>query len=122
MPLAFRSLIIFCRSSTAMGINPGKRLVQQNERWVDAQSSSDLDSATLSAGESVSAILADVLQPKLIDKLFHLLPALMPGDRLRFEDGQDVFLDRQFAEDGSLLREIADTVPGFEPGDTWAHP
>src|SRR5271167_724325 len=34
----------------------------------------------------------------------------MPGDGLRFENRQDVLLDRELAKHRSLLREVADAV------------
>src|SRR4029077_8372882 len=92
------------------GIDPGKRFVQQNECGIDAQAAGDLHAPALSPGKSISAILADVLQAKLVDKLLPLLAALVPGNRLRFQHREDVFLYRELAKDRSFLREIADAI------------
>jgi hypothetical protein len=51
-----------------------------------------------------------VLQAKFIDKLFHLLAALVPRHRLRLQHREDVLLNREFAKNRSFLREIADAI------------
>src|SRR5215468_8594492 len=49
-----------------------------------------------------------MLKPQLVDQLLHRLPALMPGDRLGFQHGENVLLDRELPENRRLLGEIAD--------------
>ena len=51
-----------------------------------------------------------MLEAKLVDEFFHLLAALVPGNRLRFQHREDVFLYCELAKDRSFLREIADAI------------
>jgi len=48
--------------------------------WVDAQGAGNFHAPPLSPGQSIPAILADMLQSQLINQFFHFLPALVPGD------------------------------------------
>src|SRR5215468_9243409 len=86
-----------------------KRLVEQNIFRFDSQHPRDLRPATLAARQRVTFILPDVTQPELFDQFFHPVVALGPGHRQRFEYGQNVLLDSEFAKDRSLLRKIADS-------------
>ena len=74
-------------------VDSRKRFVEQNKHGIDAQRAGNFHAPPLSPGQSISPILPDMLQPKLIDQLFHLFPALMPGDGLGFQHGKDVFLN-----------------------------
>src|SRR5438046_2145239 len=51
-----------------------------------------------------------MLQSQLIDQLLHLLSALVPGDRLRFQHREDVLLDSKLAKHRCFLGEITDSV------------
>ena len=94
-------------------INPGKRLVKQDERRRNTEATRDLDAATFSTRQSVSAILADNPKTELIDERFHALTTLVPRDWLGFQHRQDIVLDGELTEDRRLLRQVADTeVPG----------
>src|SRR5215469_9782085 len=75
------------------GVDPGKRLIQQNECGIDAEATGNFHTPAFATRQSVPAVLADVLQSQFVNKLFHLLAALVPGDRLRLQDREDVFFD-----------------------------
>src|SRR5438034_11294307 len=51
-----------------------------------------------------------MLQSQLIDQLLHLLPALVPGDRLRLQHSEDVLLNRKLSKHRCFLGEITDSV------------
>ena len=78
-PAAFRSLMIFCRSSTAMGSIPENGSSSRMNLGLMHKRSCDLHPSPLTARKSVSPVLPYMLQPQLIDQLLHLLPALVPG-------------------------------------------
>src|SRR5581483_4928571 len=92
------------------GINPGKRLVQQNESRTYAQGARDFHTAPFATGQSISTVEPNMLKPQLVDQPLHAFPALMPGNRLCFQHRQDVLFDRQLAKYRSFLGEIADAV------------
>ena len=62
------------------GIDPGERLVQQDECGIDAESARNLNSSALSSRKRPTPILANVLQPQLLNQLFHFFPVLVPGN------------------------------------------
>ena len=110
MPLARRSEMIFCKSRTAIGSIPENGSsskmnvgLMQSDRAISTRRRSPPDSA-------YPLILANMLQPELVNQLLRLFPPFMPGNWLYFEHGQDVFLDRQFPKDRSFLRKIADPI------------
>ena len=49
-----------------------------------------------------------MFQPQLVDQLLHSLATLMPRDRLGFQHGENVLLNRELPENRRLLGEIAD--------------
>src|SRR5579863_7986779 len=100
----------FLQIENGDGIDPGKRLIEQNECRVDAKTAGDFHAAALAPREGIASIVANVLQAKFIDKLLHLLAALVPRQRLRLKHGENIFLDGKLAKDRSFLREIADAI------------
>jgi len=90
------------------GINSRKRFIQQDELRLDAQRSGKLDPPSFSSRKSVSAIQSNVLKPKLVNQLLHRLAALMPGDRLGFQHGENILLNRELSKNRCLLGEITD--------------
>ena len=91
-------------------VNTRERLIQQNERGIDAERPRDFHPPPLPARQRIPTILPYMLQPELVNQLLRLFPALMPGNRLHFQHGQDVFLDRQLPKHRCFLREIADAI------------
>ena len=89
-------------------IDARKRLVEQNKGRVNTEAACDFDAPALASRQGISAILANMFESQLLDELLHLLPTLMPGDGLSFQDGKDVLLDRKLTKNRRLLREIAD--------------
>src|SRR4051812_20413061 len=90
------------------GIDAAERFIEQNEIRLDAKAAGDLHAAALTAGNRVSAILANVVQPKLVNQSLQALAAFVPGDGLRFQNRQNVLFHGQLAEDRRLLRQVAD--------------
>src|ERR1700733_12509370 len=68
----------FLQVENGDGIDAGKRFVEEDEGWIDAQTAGDFHAPPFAAGQRVATILPNVLQAKFIDKFFHLLAALMP--------------------------------------------
>src|ERR1035437_5563924 len=90
IPLARKSEMIFCKSKTAIGSIPENG--SSSKMNVGLMQS---DRAVSPARQRIPPILPYMLQPELVNQLLRLFPALMPGNRLHFQHGQDVFLDRQ---------------------------
>src|SRR5882672_6198720 len=90
-------------------VDSRKRLVEQNIFRLDSQHPGDLRPATLAARQRVPFILPDVTKPELFDQLFHPVVALGASHRQRFEYGQNVLLNSEFAKDRSFLGKIADS-------------
>src|SRR5207245_4229985 len=68
----------------------------------------DLHTSSVTAEQCIPPVQTNVFQPKLVNQLLHRLPALVPGDRLGFQHGENVLLDRELSENRRLLGEIAD--------------
>src|SRR5579862_3036377 len=100
----------FLQVENGDGIDAGKWFVEQDECGIDAQAAGDFHAAAFAARKRVSPILPNVLETKFIDKLFHLLAALVPGHRLRLQHREDILLNRQLAKYQSFLWEIADAI------------
>src|SRR5205814_2968979 len=58
------------------GINPGKRLVQQNESRIYAQGTCDFHTPAFATGQCIAAVEPNMLKPQLIDQPLHAFPAL----------------------------------------------
>jgi len=75
-------------------VDSRKRLIEQYKCRADAERPRDFYPAPLPARQRIPAILPDMLEPELINQLLRLFPAFVPGNRLDFQHGQDVLLDR----------------------------
>jgi hypothetical protein len=89
-------------------VNSRKRLIQQNELGLNAQRPRNLNPSSFATGQCITPIQANMLQPELINQLLHGLAPLVPGDRLGFQHGENVLLNRELSENRRLLGEIAD--------------
>jgi hypothetical protein len=49
-------------------------------------------------------------QTELLDQSLHAFPALMPGEPLGFQNGENILLNRQLPEHRWLLRKVTDPV------------
>ena len=104
--------MIFWMSVTAIGIDARERFVEQDELRRDDERARDFDPAALPARERIRGRLGEGGQPELGQQL---PPPCGPGGAVqlkRFENRRDVLLDRQAAENGRLLRKVADAFPG----------
>src|SRR4029077_1218419 len=80
----------------------------------------NLQAAFLAPGKAGGLVLADVGQAKLVQDRLGALPALATVGaaaetaqrRNRLENGQDVLLDGQLAEDAGLLGQVAHAEAG----------
>ena len=90
-------------------VDSGKGFVQHDEFGADGQTSRYLRAPPLSSGESVSEIFAHLLQTELIYQRLQFLMLLLLRHVGHLKHCPDVVLHREFAEDGCLLREIADS-------------
>jgi hypothetical protein len=107
-PGGFHVANYFLQVENRDGINSRKRLIQQDELGLDAQCSRDLNPSSLTTRKGISAVQANVLKSQLINQLFHGLAALVPGDRLGFQHGENILLNRELSENRGLLGEITD--------------
>ena len=72
----------------------------------------DFGAAALAAGERDRGRLAQARDVELVEQLVELLLALLLARLDDFEDGADVVLDTEAAEDRGLLRQVADAKAG----------
>ena len=89
------------------GIDPCKRLVEQDKLGVGCQRPCDFRSTTLTATQHVTIRLAHLFQAELPNEFFEPFLLLGFGKGLQFQDGHDVVLHREFPEHRCLLREVA---------------
>ena len=94
------------------GVDAGKGFVQHDELGVDGQAAGNLRAAPLAAGQLVALVLAHLLDAELGEQALQLLLAVVQGLAGHLEHGHDVVLHAHLAEDGSLLRQVADAGLG----------
>jgi hypothetical protein len=94
------------------GIDAGEGLVQEHELGLLDQGPGDLQAPSLPPGEGVGLALPEVGDGELVQEGFQaVLPLLLPkGEGL--QDGQDVLLHRELAEDRGLLGQVAHPQAG----------
>ena len=94
------------------GIDAAERLVQHEQAGLGDERAGDGEAPLFAAGKREGELLGHVLDAELGEQFLAALPALLSVERLRLEDRHDVLLDRQFAEDRFLLRQIAHAHAG----------
>src|SRR5262249_50262279 len=93
---------------------------EENEQRFAYQAASDLQPSFFATGEPGRLVLPHAVQTKLLEDLVGTLPALFaiessaeaPAHRHRLQDGKDVLLDAEFAEDAGLLGQIPHAKTG----------
>src|SRR5438094_5853285 len=94
-------------STTAIGSMPANgssRSMNDGERT----SARVISTRRRSPPDKESALFFASRDAELVKQLTQAVGALLRGERERFEDREEVFLDGELAEDRRLLREIAD--------------
>ena len=92
------------------GVDAGERLVEKDELRVDGEGAGDFAAAPLSSGELDAEALAHLREIEFVDEGLQALFPLLAGHSRHLHHGHDVVLDGHFAEDGSFLGKIADTL------------
>src|SRR3954464_436034 len=90
-------------------VDPGERLVQQDEGRARAERSSDLEAPALAAGERDRRMLAQMSDVEILQQLGKTLFDLGRRQALQLENGLHVLLHREPAEHRVLLRQIRDS-------------
>ena len=93
------------------GVNAGKGFIQQDEFRVSGQRAGDLDAAPFTTGERLAETIAQVLNVKLLHQLFRAIFALLVAEIVaNLQYRHQVIVNAQPAENGGLLRQIADSA------------
>lgn len=92
------------------GVDAGKGLVEHDEFGVNCETTGNLGASAFAAGKAVAKVVAHFLKIELRYETLKFVALVFARGVSHLEDGADVVLDRQFAENGRLLREIADAV------------
>ncbi len=92
-------------------IDPGERLVEQNEMRRGGERTRDLDTAALAAGQRDRRGPAQMPDREFGKQRIEHRFAQLGFGLGDFENGADILLDRETPENRRLLRQIADTEP-----------
>jgi len=92
-------------------IDARERLVEHHELRLRDERARDLEAPALTAGKRERLVRPQVLDVQLVEEPFEPQFPLLPADGECLEDREDVLLDRELAEHGRFLREIADAPP-----------
>ena len=109
MPRRFKWLIMPWMSLTAKGSMPAK-FIEENESRVGHQTAGNFDAAPFPAGQLDAQSVPQLGDGKLFHQGFGLLVLLLFAELRRFQQGQEIVLYGQLAEDRRFLRQIADAV------------
>jgi len=96
-------------SATEMGSTPLKGSSISRKRGFVAKA------RALAAGQGEGRLLRQLLETEVVQLLLGALAARGRGEVQRLDDGHHVLPDRQLAEDGRLLREVAEAGAGPLP-------
>ncbi len=91
-------------------IDAGEGLVEHHELRLRHECPRNLETAAFAARERVCLGFPQVLDAEFVEQPFQPRLALVPGDGQRLKNREQILLDRKLAEDGRLLREIADAA------------
>ena len=92
-------------------IDARERLVEQDELRRDDERAGDLGAPPLAARQRVRGRLRERRQIQLRQQLAQPRSTRGRIETHRLEDGENVLLDGQAAEDRRLLRQVADALP-----------
>jgi hypothetical protein len=101
-------LYIFYRN----GVYSGKGLVEQYEFGVNGQGAGYFRSASFAAAQRVAIVLANMMQPELVEQGLELTTLLGPGEFGHFQHGLNIVLNAQLAKYRGFLRQVANTHAG----------
>ena len=104
------------RVSSRGGIEPGCRLVEEDELGIADERDSEVEPALLAAGERLHPCVALVVEADEVDRLVHVARMLVvPGeDRVHLADGQARPELRRLEDDADPLLEAALSGAGIE--------
>ena len=94
------------------GVDAAERLVHEEELRAGDEGAGDLEAAALAAGEGVGALLEQVVEPELVEVLLRARGVETARQADGLDDGADVLLDGEGAEDRGLLRQVAEAGAG----------
>ena len=102
-------------------VDAAERLVQQQQLGAGDQRAGDLQPPLFAAAQRVGLALGQARQVQFLQQVLQPHRALLALHPAGFQDGQDVLLDRELAEDRRFLRQVADAQPRplvhRQPGD-----
>jgi hypothetical protein len=90
------------------GVDSGKGFIEEDELGVDCEGAGYFCSAPFASAEEVATVGAHALEAVFIEEGFELLLLFGFGELRHFEDGHDVVLHAELAEDAGFLRQVAD--------------
>lgn len=90
------------------GIDPREGFVKKNEGGAGDKRASDFEAAAFATGESIRTTFREALNAKFLKEFVGAPIHFRARDGERFEDGHDVFVGGEAAEDGRFLREVSD--------------
>ncbi len=93
-------------------VDTGKWLVEHDELRVDGQATGYLRTTALTTRQTVTLVLAHLLQAELCDKALQLVQLLLVGELRHLKHGHDIVLHRQLTEHAGLLRQVANAGTG----------
>ena len=94
------------------GIHPTERFVEHEKRRVRDERAGNGETTLLTTGEREGLVLGDVLDAETGEKLVAAFFAGLLGKACCFQYGENIFFNREFAEDRFLLGKIAHSVAG----------
>ena len=94
------------------GVNTRERFVQQEERGVAREGARNLEAAAFATRAAHRLRLADMRNLEFLEQFLQAALAFAALHVLRLEDGHDVVLDGELAEDGGFLRQVAEPQAG----------
>ncbi len=89
------------------GIDTAEGFVEHEQVRIGNERARDGQTPFFAAAERQREVLRDVGDAELFQQLLAARAPVLAVERQRFEDGQEVLLDGQLAEDGLLLRQVA---------------
>ena len=94
------------------GVNAGEGFVHEEEFRLGNEGAGDFEAAAFAAGERECFLFRDVREVEFLEVLLDAGAVVLFGEADGLNDGEDVILDGEFAEDGRFLREVADAEAG----------
>ena len=94
------------------GVNPGKGFVQQQELGLGGQGAGDFGAPPLAAGQGKTVLASDTVDAEFVQQAFQPLFFFGLFDvPAAFQNGPDILLHGEFAENRRLLGKVGDALP-----------